>query len=333
MEDTATMRWFITGGCGFIGRNLVSRLLDVEGERAIRVLDSLVASSREELRSVAPGMRETAPEDVGPLDKDGVELVVGDIRDGPLLERCAHGADVLVHLAANTGIQPSLDDPLADCQTNVVGTVHALQAARRAGCTSFVLASSGAPLGTQVPPIHEDMVPRPLSPYGASKLAGEAYCSAFHGSFGLRSVALRFGNVYGPLSGRKTSVVAKFIRQALEGKPMVIYGTGRQTRDYIHVKDIVRAIVAGARTDAGAEVFQIATHRETTVEEIAGKLAAILHRKAGIDPQIEYGDPLLGEVMRNSSDIRKAGRVLGWEPNIELDDGLEETVAWFLDRD
>ena len=136
------------------------------------------------------------------------------------------GADVVIHLAANTGVGPSVENPRMDCETNVTGTLNALEAARAAGAGRFVFASSGAPLGVQTPPLHEEMAPHPASPYGASKLAGEGYCSAWFHSFGVETVVLRFGNVYGEGSTRKASVVAKFIKRALAGEVLEIYGDG-----------------------------------------------------------------------------------------------------------
>src|SRR5262249_16844775 len=153
---------------------------------------------------------------------------------------------------------------------NVVGTLNYLEACRRLGVRRFVFASSGAPIGDCEPPLHEEMPGHPVSPYGASKLAGEAYCSAYRHSFGIETVALRFGNCYGPLSSHKNSVVAKFIRQALAGQPWEIFGDGCQTRDFIYVQDVTDAIIRAATVEGiGGEVFQIATNSETTVLELA----------------------------------------------------------------
>src|SRR5829696_7233277 len=160
-----------------------------------------------------------------------VELVVGDILDDGLALRAAEGADVIVHFAANTGVMPSIENPRADCMSNVVGTLNYLVAARHNGARRFVFASSGGTtIGEAAPPIHEEMVPHPVSPYGASKLAGEGYCSAYYGTFGIDTVALRFGNVYGPLSGHKNSVVARFIKRASGAEVLEIYGDGTQAR-------------------------------------------------------------------------------------------------------
>jgi UDP-glucose 4-epimerase len=243
------------------------------------------------------------------------------------------GADVIVHLAANTGVAPSVENPRADCQTNVIGTLNYLEAARTNNVSRFVFASSGAPVGECNPPIHEELPAHPVSPYGASKLAGEGYCSAYKRTYGIDTVALRFGNVYGPGSGHKSSVVAKFIRRAMERKPLEIYGDGSQTRDFIYVDDLIKAILlAATRENVGGEIFQIATNTETTVGDIAERLQTLLKDKGINDLVVTHAAARLGDVIRNFSDISKAENVLGWKPDYTLDDGLRMTIDWFMQK-
>ena len=308
-----------------MGTNLIARLVG-QGRCKIRVVDNLSVGTRDDLRAACNfvGMGEPVS------DKHKVELWVGDIKDPDFALKAAHGMECIVHLAANTGVIPSIENPQADCEANVIGTFNYLEAARQNGVKKFILASSGAPLGEQLPPINEEKVPKPISPYGASKLAGEGYCSAYFGSFGLNTIALRFGNVYGPRSTHKASVVAKFIKQALAGETLVIYGNGSQTRDFIYIDDLVNAIFAAASVDTGGEVFQIATHRETTINEIAEMLKAIIESKAGNAVNLTYAEERAGEVKRNFSDISKARRILGWEPKWSLEEGLKATVEWFM---
>ena len=258
---------------------------------------------------------------------------MGDILDEELALRAAEGADAIVHLAANTGVLPSVEDPRADCRTNVFGTLNYLEAARHNGVGRFVFASSGGTvIGEVEPPIHEEMAPHPVAPYGASKLAGEGYCSAYFQTFDIGTVALRFGNVYGPLSGHKNSVVARFIRRATSGEALEIYGDGTQTRDYIYIGDLIRAIKLSATTEGvGGETFQIATNAETTVREIADRLIPAL-AEAGIkDVEVRHTDARRGEVRRNFADTSKAKRLLGWQAEMDLDEGLRRTVAWFVE--
>lgn len=321
--------WLITGGCGFVGLSLIKRLLAESPEACIRVVDNLSGGTRGDLERIAPA-RLVEVESMGAMSGTGVELAAADIRDPEAAVRAAAGADVIVHLAANTGVQPSIKDPVLDMESNVVGTLNYLEAARSNHVPSFVFASSSAPIGRAEPPITETAVCRPISPYGASKMAGEAYLSAYHGSFGLKTVGLRFSNVYGPLSVHKGSVVALFIRQALAGEPWTLNGDGGQTRDFIHIDDIVSALVAAARSPHGGEIYQISTQVETSVADMAAMLADILDDQAGIRPEITFGPPLQADVRRSWADITKARTRLGWEPRRELREGLEETVQWFL---
>jgi len=324
------MNWLVTGGCGFIGTSLIRHLM-AEGGHSIRVIDNLSVGTREDLSFVCD-FKEVDPSLLSPLfSPNSVELIIGDILDEKLALKVAEGVDVIVHLAANTGVGPSVEDPRKDCVTNVIGTLNYLEAARHNKVKRFVLASSGAPVGECEPPIHEELAPHPVSPYGASKLAGEGYCSAYYRSFGVETVALRFGNVYGPGSGHKNSVVAKFIKQAMNGETLEIYGDGKQTRDFIYIDDLVRAIqLAASKDGVGGEIFQIATNQETTVSEMLTKLLKVM-KKAGI-PEVEiiYGEKRQGDVMRNYSDTSKAKQKLGWAAQNKPLHGLGKTVNWFL---
>lgn len=329
------MRWLVTGGCGFIGRNFI-RLLLTRSNDTIRVVDDLSVGTRADLEQVGPVMAldpdTLQAAEVGPA-ACRIELVVGDVRDAALARRVVAGVDAVIHLAANTGVGPSVADPARDCSINVLGTLNYLEACRHGGVGRFVFASSGAPIGDCEPPIHEELAPHPVSPYGASKLAGEAYCSAYKRSFGIDTVALRFGNCYGPLSSHKGSIVAKFIREALAARPWEIYGDGAQTRDFIYVDDIAEAIFSGATAaDIGGELFQIATNAETTVLELAQTLRAVLERSGVPTHGIRHAAVRVGDVRRNYSDTSKARRRLGWDARISLQDGLDRTVQWFLRR-
>ncbi len=319
------MNYLITGGCGFIGTSLIKKLT-TESNHNIRVIDNLSVGSREDLGQVCQ-FRETDVEERPPT---GVELVVGDIIDEHLAVKVMTGIDVIVHLAANTGVGPSVEDPRRDCLANVIGTFNYLEAARLNGVKRFIFASSGAPAGEVEPPIHEELPPHPVSPYGASKLAGEGYCSAYNRTFNIDTVALRFGNVYGPGSLHKNSVVAKFIKLALDGETLEIYGDGSQTRDFIYIDDLVEAVCLASTTEGiGGEVFQIATNAETTVGELADMLVQILNRQGVEDISIVHGKLRPGDVKRNYSDTSKARRMLGWSSKYDLEQGLFQTLAYF----
>ncbi|MCB0153213.1 MAG: NAD-dependent epimerase/dehydratase family protein [Anaerolineae bacterium] len=300
-------RILITGGCGFIGRNLVDYLLARDYQ--IRVLDNLSVGTAEALAG-----RE-------------VELIEGDIRDFAAALKASTGVHGVIHLAAQTGVMPSLEDPWLDYEVNVGGTLNMLRASVENKVNRFVFISSNAPVGRQEPPIEEEKVPHPLSPYGASKLAGEGYCSAYHGSYGLGTVILRFANAYGPRSTHKSSVVAKFIRRIKDGQPLTIYGNGRQTRDFIHVTDLCQAIHLALTADVSGETFQIATGVETSVLELIELLQVSLSDQ---DIRVAYEEPRPGEMMRNYSNIDKARTVLGFNPTVDLRTGLAETCTWFF---
>jgi UDP-glucose 4-epimerase len=322
------LNYLITGGCGFIGRTLVERLVG-RGDR-VRVLDNLSVGTRNALPA-APAPVEIAVERLG-KDWSPLELVVADIRDARATLAAAVGAEVIVHLAANTGVALSIDAPREDCEHNVFGVLNILEAARAHGVRRFVFASSGATLGDQPPPWHEDMAARPLSPYGASKLAGEAYCMAYSGSFGVESVALRFANVYGPRSDHKTSVVAKYLRRALAGEALEIYGDGSQTRDFIYIDDLVDAIEkATALPGLAGQVFQIGTAHGTSIVDLARMVAQEVAAQTGRDVPVLHASSLVGEVHRSVVDISKARRLLGYEPKVGLQVGLKRTLEYFLE--
>jgi UDP-glucose 4-epimerase len=355
------VNWLITGGCGFIGLNLVKNLIK-EGEHYIRIVDNLSVGSREDLSQICNfnefDLKTSRPSPSAcitghpqPFSNSSnetkssalpaglsimpgkVDLIVNDILDAEIATKIAEGIDIIVHLAASTGVDPSVEDPKSDCLNNIVGTINYLEAARYNNIKRFIFASSGAPVGECEPPIHEEIVPHPVSPYGASKLSGEAYCSAYFQSFGVETVVLRFGNVYGPLSAQKNSVVAKFIKRALEGKPLIIYGDGKQTRDFIFVEDLVKAVLLSATSkNICGETFQIATSAETSIEELIEKLLPILGNSGLIEVKVYHAKPRVGDVKRNFSDTSKAQKILGWHAKTELSDGLKRTLEWFLEK-
>ena len=296
----------VTGGAGFIGSTLVPML--VERGYGVRVLDNLSVGSTAVLADWP------------------VDFVVGDIRDQAAVARAVDGVDGIVHLAAHTNVIDSQSKPREDMEVNVGGTLNMLLAARDHGVGRFVMASSNAPVGECTPPIDESKPARPLSPYGASKLAGEGYCSAFYGSYGLGTVVLRFANVYGPKSVHKGSVVAKFIREVMAGKALTIYGDGAQTRDFIYSEDLCRAIIAGLESDRGGETYQVATGIETSVSELVQLLQTAM---PDYTIKIVHEGQRAGEIIKNYSSIEKARRELGWAPVMPLEEGLARTVTWF----
>lgn len=319
--------WVITGGCGFIGTATIRKILAENPATNIRVVDNLSVGSREDLRKVTEFSEITIDETA---KAQGVTLTVADIRNAEDMVACCKDADYILHLAANTGVGPSVEQPRLDMEQNVAGTFNMLEAARANNVSKFIFASSGAPAGEVEPPIHEEVAPHPVSPYGASKLAGEAYCSAYNLTFGVKTVCLRFGNVFGPLSKHKSSVVAKFLRQALDGEVCEIYGDGTQTRDFIYIDDLVEAIFCSIRSDVGGETFQVASGTEHTVSEVAEMIKEELLRRVGIKMQLIQTEARLGDVKRNYADTSKAKRMLGWSTKWDLREGICNTIEYFL---
>jgi UDP-glucose 4-epimerase len=297
-------RVLVTGGCGFIGSTLVPLLLARSAQ--VRILDNLVA-----------GGPEPAPE---------AELRVGDVRNPDDVVDAAQDVDAIIHLAAAGNVPDSIADPVANFEVNARGTLNVLRAAVDVQVRRLVFASTGGALiGAAAPPVDEESVPRPLSPYGASKLAGEGYLHAFRGSYRLDAVGLRFGNVYGPHSAHKKGAVTMFIKRSLRGEPLVIYGDGSASRDFIHVRDLCDGILAGLDAQEPPPVVHLASGRETPI----GELARLILQATGSEVPIDHRPARPGEVERNVAATALASEALGFTARIGLPEGLEETVGWF----
>lgn len=301
-------RIFITGGAGFIGANLVKYFLD-RGNCNITVYDNLSSCTKENLERAVKDSRQEGE----------VRFIEGDILDFTKLNRAVKGHTAVIHLAAHTRVIESLENPGENFEINSKGVFNILEASRKNKVKKFIFASSNASLGEQISPINEKMVPRPLSPYGATKLFGEALCCAYFHSYGLKTVSLRFANAYGPYSEHKTSVVARFIKRVKEGKPLEIYGDGNQTRDFIHAKDICRAVYLSLNYDQSnyniwGEVFQIGTGKETKIKDLADMLRENITAKKS---KLYFIKPRKGEIRRNFSHIDKARKILGFSPSVK----------------
>jgi UDP-glucose 4-epimerase len=301
-------RLLVTGGCGFIGSALVRHLASKGA--IVRVLDDLSIGRR------------------AYIDGQPCELVVASLADPAAVRAAVAGCDAVVHLAGRAGIPDSVADPLGTFDANVTQTLGILDAARLAGVRRFILASSNAVLGPHEPPADETVLPHPASPYGASKLAGEAYVTAYAATYGMAACALRFSNAYGPRSLHKKSVVAAWLRSVLGGGPVTIHGDGRQTRDFVHVDDLAAALAAALlapEQEVAGAIFQVGTGRETTVNELAAALEAALGRPL----EVRHEPMRAGDVLRNASRVDRAADRLGWRAAIDLADGIRQTAAWF----
>jgi UDP-glucose 4-epimerase len=299
----------VTGGAGFVGATLVRRLAG-RGYR-VRVLDNLSSGDAAHLAGVR------------------AELVTGDIRDAGALDAAIAGCDAVVHLAAAGSVVGSVADPAANFEANVVGTFRVLDAARRAGVARVVQASTGGALiGDATPPVDERSLPKPLSPYGASKLAGEGYAHAFARTYGMRTVAVRFGNVYGPWCARKRGVLNVFFAALDQGQPLVIYGDGSASRDYVHVTDIAAALQLALENPdiPGGTVLHAASGVETSLTTLAALCAQAAGRPGH---PVEYRPARPGEVGRNFARYDLARSLLGYSPTVRIEDGLPDLWKWF----
>lgn len=301
-------RILITGGCGFIGSNLIA-YLSKNGGPKVRVFDNESLGKRNHIAEF------------------NVQFTRGDICDAKALRVALKGVDAVVHLAADTRVIDSIENPEHNFYNNVVGTFNLLKCMRKEGVKRLINASTGgAILGPAVPPVNEKMAPNPLSPYGASKLSAEGYCHAFSGAYGFSAISLRFSNAYGPRSFHKGSVVAHFFKQILSGQDLVVYGDGTQIRDYVFVEDLCAGIKQALESEKSG-VYQLGTGRPTSINE----LIRLIKKAVGVTHpfNIHYTDFRPGELRETWCDVSKARRDLNYEPTVELDKGLGWSWEWY----
>lgn len=306
------MRAVVTGGAGFIGSNLVSRLL-ADGH-TVAVIDDLSTGRLENIKAFLPD----------------VTFHQGDIRDEALLAEAFQAADVVFHQAAVPSVPRSVADPFASHDIIASGTLKVLIAAKAAGVTRVVYASSSSVYGdTPTLPKVETMPPEPLSPYAVAKLAGENYCRIFPALYGLQTVSLRYFNVFGPRqdpSSQYAAAVPIFITRVLAGKTIRIDGDGGQSRDFTFVDNAVEAnILAATAEGASGEVFNVGTGRSSTVNELFKSICEI----TGIEAAAENAPPRPGDVRNSLADISKAQKLLAYHPKFDLRQGLETTINSF----
>lgn len=315
-------RILVTGAAGFIGSHLVERLL--ERGHGVIGLDNL-----DDFYDPAIKRRNLARA----LDASAFELVEGDIRDARVLDSLPDDVSLIIHLAARAGVRPSIEQPLLYQDVNVRGTQELLEYARRAEVRRFIFGSSSSVYGNaeRVPFSEDDPVDRPISPYAATKRAGELICHTYHHLFGLGIVALRFFTVYGARQ-RPDLAIHKFTRLMAAGEPIQQYGDGTTQRDYTHVRDILQG-VEGALSylEREPEAFEIINLGESRTVELS-RLIELIADALGVEPRIERLPPQPGDVERTYADIAKARRLLGYDPVIPIEEGIPEFVEWFGDQ-
>ena len=303
--------YLVTGGAGFIGSHLAEELVR-RGHR-VRVADSFITGKRENLSHLT-----------------GVELIEGDLADLDVARRATEGVDYVLHQAAIPSVPRSVKDPITSNRANVDASLNVLVAARDAGVRRLVYAGSSSAYGnTPTLPKVETMPTAPLSPYALQKLVAEQYCQMFTQLYGLETVTIRYFNVFGPRqdpSSPYSGVISLFIRALVEGRPPTIYGDGEQTRDFTYVANVVDGVLrACAAPKASGEVINVATGGRISLNELFRALKDLTG--AAVDPV--YAESRAGDVHDSQADITKARQLLGYEPLVSLEQGLEQTIAWF----
>jgi UDP-glucuronate 4-epimerase len=310
------MRYLITGGAGFIGSHLSERMLK-EGH-AVTIFDDFNTYYDPEIKQ----------RNIAAIE-DAIEIVRGDIRDAILVERTfAKGKfDQVIHIAARAGVRPSIQDPKLYFTTNIDGTFNLLDACRYHGVPRFTFASSSSVYGInqKVPFAESDLIERTISPYAATKLAGEQICSNYAHLFDIHCQCLRFFTVYGPRQ-RPDLAISKFTKRILAGEPIQQYGDGSTARDYTYIDDIVEGVVAASKYDKKSfDIFNLGGSATTTL----GELIRLIENATGQKALIEQIEEQPGDVPRTFADITKANKALGYEPQTPIAKGIELYVEWF----
>jgi UDP-glucose 4-epimerase len=305
-------RWLVTGGAGFIGSHLAQALL-ARGE-TVRIADDLSTGKASNL-AVLDG---------------AAEVLTGDLADIAFARAAVDGVDLVLHQAAIPSVPRSVADPLTSHRANLDATLALLVAARDAGVRRLVYAGSSSAYGdTPDLPKHEDMVPRPMSPYALQKLVGEQYLQLFTALYGLETVTIRYFNVFGPRqdpSSPYSGVIALFITRLLAGEPPVITGDGGQTRDFTYVDNIVEGVLrAAVRPEAAGQVINVATGRRISINELAQTLLRLFD--SPLTPV--YIESRAGDVRDSLADLSRARELLDYEPHVSFEDGLRATVDWY----
>lgn len=298
----------VTGGAGFIGSNLVKKL--VERGNSVTVLDNFISGY---------------PVNLDPFPT--VRIIEGDVRDQPAVTEAIRGAKVVFHLAASVGNKRSIDEPLTDAAINVLGTIQVLEAARKEGVRKIVTSSSAGIFGElKSLPIREDHPVEPDTPYGCSKLCEEKLCLAYAKLYQLEAVCLRYFNVYGPNQRYDAygNVIPIFVFRMLRNEPLHIFGDGEQTRDFVHVDDVVQANMKAAGSSGVSGSFNIASGTRVTINT----LVKMITKNNSADTRIEYGPRRPGDVLHSLADISLARKLIKYNPNVELKNGIEGYVEW-----
>lgn len=298
----------VTGGSGFIGSNIVKYL--IENDNYVTVLDNFTSGYRSNL-------------DPFP----SVHVVEGDVRNKTVVEEAMRDVEVVFHLAASVGNKRSIDHPLIDAEINVLGTIQVLEAARKLGVRKIVTSSSAGIFGElKTIPIKEDHQVEPDTPYGCSKLCEEKLCLAYAKLYSIEAICLRYFNVYGPnqLFDAYGNVIPIFVFQMLRNEPLIIYGDGEQTRDFVHVDDVVQANIKAAETMGVSGAFNIASGKKVTINNL---VEMITKHEINLT-KVKHGPERPGDVRHSLADISLAYQKISYRPTIDLENGVREYIEW-----
>lgn len=310
-------RVLVTGGAGFIGSHLVDALV-ARGDEVV-VVDNLFSGREENLAHV----------------RDRIRFVRGDIRDLNLMREVTRGCDYVLHQAALASVPLSVDDPETTTAVNVVGTQNVLIAAKDARVKRVVFAASSAAYGeTCITPQSESLLPAPVSPYAASKVAGELYCRVFSLAYGLETVSLRYFNVFGPRQNPRShyaAVIPKFITAVLRGEAPVVFGTGRQSRDFVHVANVVSANLLAMETPGVGRgtVFNVGSGESYDLLTLLDVIAS----ETGTRPEPVFAPPRAGDVERTAASIEAIQAALGYRVTVDFREGIRRTIEWYREND
>jgi UDP-glucose 4-epimerase len=306
--------YLVTGGGGFIGSHIVRRLVEM-GER-VRVIDNFTAGKMENLQ-----------------DLESVEIIHGDILDAPALEKAMNGVQFVLHQAALRSVPLSVEKPALVNRVNVEGTINVLVAARDARVRRVVFASSSSVYGnTKIFPNRESLTPSPISPYAASKLAGEHYCRVFSLLYGLETISLRYFNVFGPRqdpNSQYAAVIPRFITNALQQRPLEIHGDGLQSRDFSYIDNVVDANLLAAHSEGGiGEAFNVAQGQCYSLLDFVD----LLQRMTRKELAVEHVAARPGDVRQTLADVSRSRDLLGYRPGVSFEEGILRTVRYFMEQ-
>jgi len=330
--------YLITGGAGFIGSNIAEHL--TKTGKSVRVLDNFSSGKRANLRFPGRALAPRAPQAAGdsrtarravPTNDSAIEILEGDLSNPADVKRAVTDVRYVIHMGAMPSVPRSVEEPAATNAVNITGTLNVLIAARDAGVKRVVFSSSSSVYGeSPTLPKREDMIPSPLSPYAVHKITGEYYCRCFYQLFGLETVSLRYFNVFGPRQNPASAyaaVIPRFITAILKDQPPTIFGDGQQTRDFSHVENVIAANLAACEAGKAAcgESFNIACGGRISLLDLVTAINKIVGKN--IAPKHE--PPRAGDIKDSQADIAKAGKLLGWTPAVDFQQGIEKAVAWY----